>query len=362
MHSHQHERVATRRGSRSWPPRLAVAFLALATSGCTATSAPAPAPPPDVVLLIDADQHGAIMLIGRDHSYVGLRRDGTVEWRTPITDTAPDPVRCLTRCPDALLSGSAASADSPAITDPPPQLMIAGLTTPIGNTPGPKRKLLTVTAPDDYVLASDGWLEFHGLGNARRLPTPGFRTAWREAATQTVALAITALPTGGSEARWFLRDTGSWHPAGPPTRVAGRTACLSPDGQQALLLGDGPMLLDRTGQVRPITDLRYASSCAWSANKLVIAEYTATPTGVASAVRIVEPDGNVVWRRNLPGEAALTANPISPAVAIVAAGTLSELNGDTVLRTVNHTASARYTGTGELVVAQPDGTVRWLPT
>lgn len=351
--------MTARRGSRLRLPRLAAACLALA--GCTATSAPEPAPTPDVVLLVDADQHGAIVLVGRDRSYVGVRRDGTVEWRAPVADSAPDPVRCLTRCPDALLTGSVASADSAVLVDPPPQLMIAGSVTTIGDAAGPKRKVLSVSGPDDYVLAGNGWLEFRGSGQVRRLPTPDFRTSWRETPDQTVALAISAHPAGGSEARWFVRDAGSWLPDGSAFRVTGRSACLAPNGRQALMLGDRPVLLDRTGQVRSVTDLRYASSCAWSARGLVLAEYSAASSGVKSGLRIVEPDGKVVWRRDVSGEATVTADPNSPAVAYVADGVLSEMDGGKVVRVVDRAAGAHYTSGGELVVAQPDGTVRWLP-
>jgi hypothetical protein len=70
----------------------------------------------------------------------------------------------------------------------------------------------------------------------------------------------------------------------------------------------------------------------------------------------------VVWRRDLKGEARVTADPASPRVAYVAGDVLTEiaLPAGSPVRQVGAVRAARYDGAGSLVVADADGRLRWL--
>lgn len=351
---------------------LAAAALAL-SAGCTAAvdQPAAPGPPsagPPVFLVLDADPHGAIVLNGARDRYEGVARGSGPVWDDAAAVRAGSMVSCLARCPDVVFSSGTASLNSPGASDPVPQVVIGGRprTWPVGHTP--KRTVLSARGLDDYVLSAGGpttgwWLELHAPGRpVARIDVGGARTSWQPSADGRHALAITVVPGGRNEARWFDRHRDTWRPAAT-ARVAGFVACVAPDGGRALLLGQRPALLDRTGAQHPITDLVSGGACAFAAAGGLVAELAASPRGRTTRLRAFGADGRPLWGRDLAGEASVTADRTAARVAYVHDGRLYEVDlaRGADLRRVPDVAAARYDGAGTLVVVGPDGTVRWLP-
>jgi hypothetical protein len=366
-------------GRRVLPAALVV--LLLGTTGC-GRQAPAGRPPDPAqrdqgAWLVDADAHGAIVLDGRDRTYRGVRRDGTVAWREPADPRAPMAAACAARCPDAVLAGSIASLTEAGTADPQPRLVLDGRSRPVAGITGHKRRVLTALGPHDLVAAvgdrGGRWrLEIRGAGPPTRLAVgSGLLPVWQESHDARVAFLVVVAddPGGGdsgrtgprNQARWFTRLPGGWRPDGAAIRVTASSACVAGDGR-ALLLGPAPVLLRRDGRRAPVTDLRHAGTCALAESGGIVAELAQSLGGPHGRVRAFDGQGRVVWTSDLDGEIAVTADPAAPRVAAVAQGTLHEVDLLTpgAVRSRPGVLAARYDGAGSLVVLGPAGTPTWV--
>jgi hypothetical protein len=357
----------------------ALAALLLGAAGCARTAGPeAPAPPPQArwAAIVDADAHGAITFDGR--AYRGVRRDGSTAWRRPAGERDLMVVACAARCPDAVLSGSLRSFTDPAVPDPRPELLLGGRAQPLAGVVGHHRRVLTAAGPRDFVAAvgdGDRWrLELHhGDRPPTRVPVDGSLPTWQESPDGRLALLTVAGTGAGAPdgtARWFTRRPGGWRPAGGPIPEAGVDACVADDGR-ALLLGRAPAILRRDGRMAPVTDLRHAGTCALAAAGGVVAELAqrdgrprgAQARGALARVRAFDARGAVVWRRDVPAEVAVTADPTAARAAYLAEGTLQRLD----LRTgqapppLPGVLAARYDGAGGLVTLGAGGDLTWRP-
>jgi hypothetical protein len=236
---------------------------------------------------------------------------------------------------------------------------------------GHHRRVLTAAGPQDFVAATGDrrgrWrVELHRGGRQPTLlPVDGPPT-WQESPDGSVALLTVAGPAGatapGNQARWFTRQAGGWRPAGATVPVRGGGACVAGDGR-ALLLGQPPAILHRDGRQEPITDLEDAGTCDLAASGGVVAELAQHQDGLRARVRAVDARGSVLWRRDLPGEVAVTADPTTPLAAYLADATLQEvdLRSGRALPTVPGVLAARYDGAGGLVTVGLDGDLTWRP-
>lgn len=357
-------------GVRGW---LAVLALAIVVASVTFTGRhdevrQAAAGGGADVVLIDADRHGAIVVDGRTRAAMGIHRDGTVAWRLPLEPAAALPVGCLASCPDAVLSGSTASVNSPAVPDPDPVMIVAGRPRTLAEPAAPvKRRVLTANTAADLVLATadadEASLVVYRGGAAQRVDSGGWHTSWSSTVDGRHALAVTSVSAGVSRARWFDRDAGGWRPAGAAFPVAGTGSCVAPDGERAMLLGQRPQLVDRGGAGIRITGLDTAGTCALAAGGGgIVGELLLRMSGPLTRLRSFDAAGTVTWSRDLPAEARVTADPTGPRVAYVTGGSLYELDPRTgaPLRTVPDVQAAGYDETGALVVIGADLTVSWL--
>jgi hypothetical protein len=340
-----------------------VAAVAIGATGCGA-GGPGESTPPMVI--IDADPDGAIVFDGREMAFRGVRRDGTEAWRAPADTNAPAPSGCLARCPDAVLSGSAASANSGSMPDPSPVFIVDGRWSP-ADVSGTKRDVLTAAGPADFVLSTgDGagqwWLEVRfDAETVSRVPVGGFHTSWQESADRRRALAITTTDGGDHEARWFERRGAGWQPGEPGVPVAGTTSCVRPDGESAVLIGQRPAVLDRGGRQEPVTDLELAGTCALAGAGGIVADLSHKVGGPRSDVRVFDAGRSVTWRRSVTGEAVVTADPSSGRVAYTGPDGLREIDtrSGTELHSVAEVRAARYDRAGDLVVVYAGGEVSW---
>jgi hypothetical protein len=367
------------------PARLAAALLlAAGAAGCALGAGPPqvrpePPPPPETgaaaVVIVDADAHGAILFDPAGQAYRGIRRDGTRAWRAPADPAAPIAVACAARCPDAVLSGSVQALVDPDVPDPEPGLLHDGRRRSLlAGASARHRRLLTAATERDYVAATSDdarrWrVEIHRPGRpAGSTRVDGALPTWQQSPDGRIGLLTTTGvgdtgdgPPLGARARWFVRRDGGWEPAAPTVDVAGNSACVADDGR-ALLLGQAPAILRVDGRQEPVTDLDHASDCALTRFGAVVAELTQRAgAGPQARVRAVDARGVVVWRRDLPGEVAVAADPTAPRAAWLYRGTLAELDLRTgrELRTLAGVAAARYDGSGGLVTAGPDGAPTW---
>ncbi|HET9143368.1 hypothetical protein, partial [Actinophytocola sp.] len=161
-------------------------------------------------------------------------------------------------------------------------------------------------------------------------------------------------------ARWFHRDTAGWQPAPESIAVTGTTSCLSPDGSAAMLLGQRPTVLDHTGRGQPVTDLELAGACALGAGGGIVADLFQTAGGTRSDIRVFDAAHAITWRRDVPGEALLSAH--GTRVVYTSGNQAHELDLRTgaELRAVPAVRAARYDRTGALVVVDAEGHPRWL--
>lgn len=349
---------------------IGMALLALVMVGCGEPGASSPPPTRPLeprLIVIDADPHGAVLLDGRDRMFVGLHRDGTVVWRAPFDLHTPVAVRCLDRCPDTVLSGSAASTNSPTVADPAPLFVVDGERQVIHGIERAKREVLTARGIDDFVLATSDdtgrwWIELHQAETVERVEVGGFHTSWQESADGRHALAVTATEGENNEARWFARRNDVWRLMGTAAAVAGVTACVHPDGQRALLVGQRPTVLDQNGEQQPISDLDQAGMCAWASMGGIVVDLTHEVSGARSHLRVFDGAGRVTWQLDVVGEVLVSADPSAPRVAYVALGVLHELDprSGAELRTVPGVKAARYDGDGSLVVVRSSEDVAWL--
>jgi hypothetical protein len=350
-----------------WRFLLVIAAMAQWTACRKSKTEPHPPSgrPSGRVLIVDADRNGAIVLDGSARAALGIRRDGTTEWRLPLERDTPLPVGCLRRCPDAVFSGSGASINSASAADPAPLLVTGGRTRPLV-LEGPKRNVLTAREANDLVLATGGggrfWLELRRGSAIERVPVGGHRTSWRQSADGARALAIT-YREGGNEARWFARGSDGWHPAGArPAVVSASSSCVRPDGERALLVGQRPATLDGAGITRSFTDLASAGTCAWSGAGGIVVGLSLTQAGPRSRVRIFDGEGGVVGRLDTAGEVTVAGHPAAARVAYALGDVVHEIDTRTgrELRAVPGTRAARYDGDGDLVVAWSRGGLAWL--
>lgn len=349
-----------------------LAIIVVIVSACAPARnsvAPPDTPAGPILALIDVDAHGAVLMDGRDRTVRGVRRDGEVVWRAPLDNNAAVPVSCLATCPDAVLSGSAASMNDASVPDPAPVFMVAG--TPhalVGGTSQPrKRRVLSAERIDDLVLATtddDGrsWIELHRGGPVDRIAVGGVRTTWSQSSNGRHGVAVTELAPGRAEARWFGRQPGGWWVTAGPMPVAGNGSCLTPDGDQAILLGQPPAILDRSGSASRVTDLATVGTCAFAATGAILASLTVRLAGKEAQVRVIDSSGRVTWATDVKHEVRVCADPTRARVAYVAEGILHELDTRTgaEIRTVRDVRAARYDELGDLVVLRSDLMLAWL--
>jgi len=131
-----------------------------------------------------------------------------------------------------------------------------------------------------------------------------------------------------------------------------------------MLIGQRPALLDRAGGLKPVTQLNFASDCAWSSRGVLVTEYGVGLAGLTTRLELLTDAGETVWSAVVAGESGVTADPLSARVAYVDGDTAVERDAvsGTELRRVAGVRAARYDGDGGLVVVSPSGEVRWLPS
>jgi hypothetical protein len=342
------------------------ACLIVVAAGCAPSPADPPAPPASDgthrLIIIDLDRYGVILLDSQAKLYRGIRRGHGEVWQLPASAAL---VSCLGECPNAALSSTVQSLNSPSTPDPVPSLVVEGTPAPLAEPVFHSRRILWGTSQKDLVLSVgspvDGWrLTMAQHDGWRDTPVGGANTTWQTSLDERHALAITTVP-GGNEARWFDRDpSAGWRQAGQTMTVKGLRACVSPDGQRAVLIGQRPVLLDRAGTQTPIGDLVAGGACAFNGASGLIAELAQGAGGLGrSRVRAFDEAGRVFWSKDLDVAVTLCGAAGSPRAAYVGAGRLIEVDvvSGRELHTQDGLAAACYDETGQLVTVGPDATV-----
>ena len=158
----------------------------------------------------------------------------------------------------------------------------------------------------------------------------------------------------------------------PPSQTTSWTVIVDADAHGAIVLDgdqayrgvrrDGTTAWRRpAGEQAPMA-VACAARCPDAVLSGIVAELAQLQDGRARArLRAFDAGGSVVWRRDLPAEVAVTADPTASRAAFLADGALQEID----LRTgrapppLPGVLAARYDGAGGLVTVGLDHTLTW---
>lgn len=366
-------RVMTRARAGALAVLLALVLLC---AGCASgtrngggTSATAGSRPPgrEGLMLLAASGTGAVALDRGTATFIGVDRSGERVWTDPHGPTYGADVRCVDRCPAAVVSGSAdLRGPSPA-----PRLFTASSATAFPVPAAHRRQVLTARSPADAVVeegdaAGRTWLRVLRSGSDERIPVEAPAQVWAESPDGTVALSFArVVGIAGARLRWFARDRGGWRLADDRApRGDVWDACVADGGQVALLTGRAPaLLLGRRERVPLRVDLEAAGECAVGRRGGAVVQRSKDSRGVIrTAIRWVDLDGTQVWARDYSSEAFVAVDPAGTHAAVAHDGTLEVLDaGGKVVRTRPGVQAVRFTADGQLVIVTADGRVEWLP-
>jgi hypothetical protein len=350
----------------------ALAVFAALVAGCSAPAgdgadlADPPAHRTKGLRIVAATADGAVVLDLDAATYTGIDRAGSRIWTETEQARQGAAVQCLTRCPQAVLSGAGSSSGR----SPAPMLFTSATAAPFTTSSAYRQQVLTARSATDAVVEETDERGRSGLrilrgGGEQRIELPEPEPVWAESPDGSVALSF---PRSDAVAqpvlRWFVRDADGWRLADDKdARGQAWGACVADGGQFAILAGGEPsVVLDRKRHVPVHTDLKAVSECGIGRQGGVVLERAASSDGqFRTAVRGIGLDGAQSWARDYDTEAVVTVDPSGRHTAIAHDGEMEvlDLAGKTV-RTEPGTAAARFTPDGELMTATTSGAFRWL--
>jgi hypothetical protein len=304
-------------------------------------------------VILDSDEHGALVMDQASGDVVGYDATGAVRWRD--RDLAQRlSVSCLGRCPDAVGSGA---TDGGA---PPPVVWRTGtgkrIDTSLDGT------VLWALTPQDAVIVRPGagWLtvELRTPAGTRIQQVDG--TDPRLYSAPDNAQAVLVVSTRGSASyRMLTRGPNGWAMSAAHTApVSG--ACLGRGGQPVLLYGNGGAFLTTRPGARPrrlpVTDI---DQCAVGADAVLTQEFSeSTNEGPQATRHLLDISGKVLWRRTEPGMRSADLDPDTGLVAVPTdAGVLIlDTSGKTITRIVE-AQDAQFVRPGCLLVLGSDHSV-----
>jgi hypothetical protein len=351
----------------------ALTLLTLLAAGCTAPatradSEPAPAfRRSERFLLLAATSDGAVALDVAAARLAGFDRSGARVWTDERGPKNGSSAVCLARCPDAIVSGiGTTSGPSPA-----PVLITSTTVAPFPVPAAAQQRVLSARSATDVVIeetdaAGNGWLRIiRGQAiDPIALPSPG--VIWAESPDGTFAVAFPAAAAARKATiTWYRHDGSGWQPTAERLdRGQVWDACVAEGGAVALVVGrDAALLLDRTRRVKLRSDLTAPGECAIGLRSAAIVQRSVDDRGrVRTMIRGIALDGTQTWTRDYESEAFVAVSPSGDHIAIVHDRTLDLIDkAGKVTRTIPGIRAARFTAGGELVVADVDGGVDWLP-
>jgi hypothetical protein len=312
-------------------------------------------------LLVDADSHGAIVLLGDE--FIGHSRSGDVRWRRPFEELQGfSNFICGERCPDLVASG--AGVRGPA--DPPP-LVIGDAALPDEwlRSNGGVNVVLAADAAGAlrYVTGPGGsdpeWEMTSPAGGARRLRASGSGViAFPRTADRTGLYLRTSSDDERSTNYLFARGGKGWRPIadGP----AGGAACVGAGGSRWVL---GTTLHEKGQAARELDASIEYSACALARSAVVVSQNVSAQDGPHTSVAFLDLAGRELGTVELDDEATVSASEATDMVAIAltqrAEVTVYDARGDE-RRTLRGYSAAQFDERGDLCVLTSTGSPRWL--
>jgi hypothetical protein len=242
-----------------------------------------------------------------------------------------------------------------------------GVVTARGVTERAGVSVLTATDGDlvQEVRGADGSADLRlGTGaTARRVGVAGDGTLWRADNEAGAALALSPLGDGSFEARTFRRGATGWAAAGWLGRSGTLFGCVGARGRQVVVSDPAPVLLDvRTGTRTPVPRLAAGGDCGFTAGGVVVAQYALAGSGQRTVLVAAGLDGREHWHGTYASEVGVRTDIGGRGWLAVFDGRVEERDADGErLGTIHDVTDARYTQSGDIVVVDDGGRVRWVP-
>lgn len=327
-----------------------------------------------------ADVQGAV--IGRVSSNsdlneaVGVSRAGKRVWRVMPGDNQPLYAVCVQRCPDAVLSGSLATAGQPETADPDlswvtgghVQRLPSGIPT---NLPG--KEVVFAALSRSVFIAQRA--DLHGrnqvhLADPRHsvelaLPAGADATVWADPMLGHALVGLTSVATRQVTVTWLVRGAHGWQQVGVVKGVDAQNGCISDDGLYGMLLGSKPMLVDLSSARLPTVGFQaaHAGNCAFTSSGPVLLSNSVSASGQHAVLTQFTPEGKQMWSRSLAKSTTLSADQSSADVVVSTSGLHPRvllLRGDgSLARTI--AADSGVVAGPDLVTVDRQGTVTWTP-
>lgn len=314
--------------------------------------------------LYDADEHGAIVLDYEQHRFVGLDAAGRIVWVDEAAAKTQATVRCLAQCPDAVIYGSGEGMNRPEVADPPLRWHIGRGSVTDAERPDGKRQVLWAASERDAILfrsSRDGRRRLELRANGAPVMTQdvdgdllfGY-------VNDTGRRALVIVSQRGSQpdalALWFERGEDGWRSVGTPVTTSSSTACLSPDGDRAILPEQQAQLVVFAAHTKTaVGTLHAVGACRFVDGDMVVGSLESTSDSASSVFERIR-DGQVRWRRTVSALGELSAGQGS--IAVFGAGQVQvfDADGNVVFRRAG-IEGARLVSDGRLVVLGADGAV-----
>ncbi|MFF4732334.1 hypothetical protein ACFY3M_45235 [Streptomyces mirabilis] len=264
-------------------------------------------------LIVDSDEHGALVLDVTSGEVIGFDAHGSVRWRD--RDLAGRLyVSCLAQCPDAVGSGS------PDGGAPPPVVWRTGTSRSIG---GPVTgTVLWARSPQDAVVARDeeehSLIDFRGARGTSTHRVVG--TDPHLFTAPDASHAVLVLTQGGTASyRMLSHGPNGWEMSEPHTAPLDG-ACLGRSGRPVLVYGSNDTFLKAdVGTAPHRLPAKNIGQCSASASALLTQEFTgSTDDGAHTVSRLLDRSGRVRWERTDTGIHSGDLDPDTGLVALTA--------------------------------------------
>ena len=312
-------------------------------------------PPPDRPFLVDADEHGALVMLP-GQILKGVARSGAPAWEDKEMG-ARQRITCTQQCPDAVSSGDFGDAAGPPIWRFASHRLVDAARSSgvvILAADARDRYLAVQLVESEAVLISSMALE----GTAR-WPLPDSQPRLVEGPDGPLSLLFLSLDDGSREARLLHRSPdGQWQPQKHPDPQA-RNGCVSDEGIVSSL---GRTVLVRH-HGRPAISLPMADmgACAIGPTGTLLATISDGSAGPQTTFRLLSSNGRMAWKKTVTGLTVPTLDPKSGRVAFVQEGHAQLLDASgAVGQTWPGVVDVRFVEDA-LVLLTTEGEVHWIP-
>ncbi|MFI5533085.1 hypothetical protein ACIA8O_31555 [Kitasatospora sp. NPDC051853] len=353
---------APRGATRLLAVPLLAAALTVTAGGCARPSGTPDGPPPGAAaasVILDADEHGALVLDGVRQELRGVTADGRVLWRDREMAARPY-VSCLRRCPDAVASG-------PSDGQPPAPSVLWRTGSGLRTEPGRADLVLWADSPQDALVLRPTTGGAYRLDLPADAPGPAAGLEGSDPQLFPAAdgrRAVLVFRSPGTHYRSLERGASGWT-ASAPVPAEAVNACTDEDGTRTVLFGDGSStsLVRATAPAPQPLPVPRAGACLLAGPDLLTQRFTGDGEhGTRTTTSLYTLTGELRWQRTDPGDHLARRDPSTGLIVLPTDTALLLLHPDgTPAGTAPTAADAYPLPSGPLLVLTPDGTLHRRP-